>query len=77
MKILITGATGFVGRYVIKSLVNSKVEIILVVREENKNENKKRMKTFTNVLKIIPTNDLFEENEDWWCKKIYRNRNLF
>lgn len=68
MKILITGATGFVGRYVLKSLINSKVEIVLVVREENKNENKKRMKTFTNVLKIITTNDLFGENEDWWSE---------
>jgi nucleoside-diphosphate-sugar epimerase len=66
MKILITGATGFVGRYVIKSLINSKVEIVLVVREENKDENKKRLKIITNVFKTIITNDLFRENEDWW-----------
>jgi dTDP-6-deoxy-L-talose 4-dehydrogenase (NAD+) len=69
MKILVTGATGFVGRHVIKSLINSKVEIIFVVREGNE----KNITIFPNIFKIITSNDLFKENEDWWfetCKDV-------
>lgn len=61
-RILITGASGFVGRQVINSLENENVDIIIVIRGEKNNlfiNNK-------NIKKIITTNNLFVESEKWW-----------
>jgi len=65
MKILITGATGFVGRHIIKSLSHYNTEITLVVREGKE----KQIKLEKNLVKIITTKDLFMENVDWWTEK--------
>ena len=36
-KVIITGATGFIGKYLVKELVKQEVEIIAVVRENSRN----------------------------------------
>jgi len=65
MRILITGATGFVGRHVIKALSSSSAEISIIVHE-----GKKVQKIFSpNIKKVVSTKDLFIENVDWWTKQ--------
>ena len=61
-KILLTGATGFVGRQILKSLQYEDVDIILIIRDwaQNKIINKNR------IIKTILTKDLFAEDINWW-----------
>ena len=68
-RILITGATGFVGRQVLKALQNQTNNITLVVRPgwKDKVENPK------GIAKVFETKDLFKESAKWWantCKNI-------
>jgi nucleoside-diphosphate-sugar epimerase len=65
MKILVTGATGFVGRHVIRALSNCNVEITLIVREGKEDQTK----SLPNVTKIVSTKNLFNENIEWWAKR--------
>ena len=60
--ILITGATGFVGTQVLKSLKNTDVLITLVVRGEPN----KTFDDYSNIVKVITTLDLFSEDACWW-----------
>jgi dTDP-6-deoxy-L-talose 4-dehydrogenase (NAD+) len=69
MKILVTGASGFVGRHVIRNLLHKQMTIRAIVRtgKENffKNKNLK--------LELVTTDDLFKESTDWFveqCKGI-------
>jgi len=62
-KVLITGATGFVGRQVLRRLAASSVEIRAVIREGSQDE---LMEGVT--LDVITTADLFAESADWWAK---------
>ena len=67
--ILLTGATGFVGRQIVKALSQQNVNIIVVVRPGKEINFKK----ITNIKKIISSQDIFKENENWWtnhCKGI-------
>ena len=67
--ILLTGASGFVGKQIIKALSQFSVNIIPVVRS-GKEINFKRIR---NIKKIISSPDIFKENESWWtnqCKDI-------
>jgi len=67
--ILLTGASGFVGKQIIKALSQFSVNIIPVVRS-GKEINFKRI---SNIKKIISSPDIFKENESWWtnqCKGI-------
>jgi len=70
MRILLTGATGFVGQQILKALSRIKsIEISLIVREQSI----EKIESLINNQKIIFTNDLFSENEEWWesvCKNI-------
>jgi nucleoside-diphosphate-sugar epimerase len=66
---LITGANGFVGRQIIRSLDALGVDLIPVVREGKARE----ISDLTSIKKIITTKDLFAEDEDWWedqCKDV-------
>jgi nucleoside-diphosphate-sugar epimerase len=63
-KILITGASGFVGSQVIKNLLANNKEVYAIVRKEKKNLLKKK---YSN-LNLIITNDLFAESSEWWIK---------
>ena len=67
-KILVTGATGFVGSKVLTNLMRKKIEIRAVAREGKKNffDNKYNVE-------LVPTKDLFKESIEWWtdkCKNI-------
>ena len=67
--ILLTGATGFVGRQIVKALSQQNINIIAVVRPGKEINFKK----ITNIKKIISSQDIFKENENWWtnhCKGI-------
>ncbi|MCF8196772.1 MAG: NAD-dependent epimerase/dehydratase family protein, partial [Polynucleobacter sp.] len=62
-RILITGATGFVGRQVLKYLATEDVLVTLVVRDGNE-------ALFANnsvVESIILTQDIFAETVGWWA----------
>jgi len=64
-KILITGATGFVGSQVLKNLLARNNDVYAVVRKTKKNLLKKNYPN----LNLIATNDLFAESSEWWRKK--------
>jgi nucleoside-diphosphate-sugar epimerase len=62
-RVVITGATGFIGRQVLNSLALRDLDIVLVMRPN------KEFKAFQNsAIKFIFTPDLFSETADWWCK---------
>ena len=68
-RVLITGANGFVGRQIIRSLDCMGIDMIPVVREGNEH----KFSSHGNVIKIITSKDLFSEEEDWWeeqCKDV-------
>lgn len=68
-QILITGANGFVGRQIIRSLDSMGVDLIPVVREGKVHE----FSSLSNIKKIITSKDIFSEEENWWekqCKDI-------
>jgi len=62
-RILLTGATGFVGRKILVSLQEEDVEIVLVVRTGTIHN----VVSESKVLNIIETNDLFSEDATWWA----------
>ena len=61
-RVLITGASGFVGRQIIRSLDQEDIDLIPVVREGKKYE----FSNFKNVHKVITSKDIFSEDESWW-----------
>ena len=68
-RVLITGANGFVGRQIIRSLDVKDIDLIPVVRKGKEST----VSNFKNVKKIITSKDLFAENESWWeeqCKDV-------
>jgi len=67
--ILLTGASGFVGKQISKALNESKFRIVPVVRtgKESSFQNQ------PNVARIVCSPDIFQESTDWWaeqCKDI-------
>jgi dTDP-6-deoxy-L-talose 4-dehydrogenase (NAD+) len=66
--ILLTGATGFVGRHVLRGLLKHSKKVRLIVREDS----------VTNFLgnkgieKVITTRDMFQENISWW-KEVFED----
>ena len=54
--ILITGASGFIGRQVLSALKNHKHNITLVLRPGSKN----KIQDFNFITKIVETEDLFK-----------------
>ena len=63
--ILLTGATGFVGRQVLFHLLNKRFKIHLIIRKGRE----KIIKYKSSKIKLIFTKDLFKENQNWWKKK--------
>jgi dTDP-6-deoxy-L-talose 4-dehydrogenase (NAD+) len=62
--VLLTGATGFVGRHVLRTLVKRGIRARLVVREGNVD----KVDTLFGVESVIVTADLFSESLEWWVK---------
>ena len=68
-RILLTGATGFVGKQVLKALQEYKATITLIVRPGWK----EKIKNHEGIINVFETNDLFAESPEWWgtkCKNI-------
>ncbi len=62
--VLLTGATGFVGRQVLQALIHRGVSVRLVVRHGQQSQ-------FTEcdeIESVITTEDLFTESVDWWAQ---------
>ncbi len=62
--VLLTGATGFVGRQVLNVLIANNIELRLVVREGKQD----RVRTEKQIADIVVTPDLFSETQSWWAK---------
>lgn len=68
-KILVTGATGFVGRQIMRALSRFDVELVPVVRKGKESV----VAALANVERVIESHDLFGETEEWWkeqCREI-------
>jgi nucleoside-diphosphate-sugar epimerase len=61
-RILLTGATGFVGRQILSALLKADVDLRLVIR----NGSESRLPQ-TGVSEIMRTADLFKESAEWWA----------
>jgi nucleoside-diphosphate-sugar epimerase len=61
--VLLTGATGFVGRQVLRTLDESSVSVRAVVREGSQG----RLEPADTIEKVIATRDLFFESSRWWA----------
>lgn len=67
--ILLTGATGFVGKQIVKALSASNFRIVPVVRAGKESS----LQNQPNVDRIVCSPDIFQESTDWWieqCKGI-------
>jgi dTDP-6-deoxy-L-talose 4-dehydrogenase (NAD+) len=62
-RIMITGATGFVGRQVLQALADADIEIIPVVRSGKEDS----VPAQDNIVTLVSTPDLFAEDADWWA----------
>lgn len=66
--VLLTGATGFVGRQIISALLKADVDLRLVVRKGNESR-----LLGAGIAEILYTADLFSERAEWWasvCKGV-------
>lgn len=59
LRVLLTGATGFLGSQVLKHLSDKEVQIKIISRQQT------QKKTNTKVYKVIHTKDLFNEDDEW------------
>lgn len=66
-RVLLTGATGFVGRQILRALVESGACVRVVVRGGSAES---RLAAITPVESIVETPDLFREPSDWWGKTL-------
>ena len=63
-RVLLTGATGFVGRQVLRSLRDRGCSVRIVVREESQNG----FTHLDNDLEVVTTTDLFSANDAWYVQ---------
>jgi len=62
-RVLLTGATGFVGRQILKVLESKGHEILVIARPDWRN----RIEVDQKLTQITETRDMFQETHDWWC----------
>lgn len=60
--VLLTGATGFVGRQILAALLKANVGVRLVVRESSESQI-----SLAGAVDIVRTSDLFCESAEWWA----------
>lgn len=60
---LLTGATGFVGRQVLRALGEKGVRVRAVVRDGKQAQ----LATLDGIESVVPTPDLFAEDANWWA----------
>jgi len=65
-RILLTGATGFVGRQVLRALLEEDVLVTAVIRQSSLQQ----LPTSSKMGPPLLTRDLFEEDESWWRKNL-------
>jgi nucleoside-diphosphate-sugar epimerase len=65
-RVLITGATGFVGRQVLHHLAKQNVRLTVIVRDGKQT----MLKDNPAVETVIATLDLFAEDEEWWVNAL-------
>lgn len=63
-RVLLTGANGFIGRQVLKNLIESGCRVTVVIRTGSQLE----PKYTTQVESVIFTDDLFKESYMWWAE---------
>lgn len=64
--VLLTGATGFVGRQIMKALARQNVELVAVVRRGKEAQIEKVAPD----AKIIASEDIFGESVNWWSRAL-------
>jgi dTDP-6-deoxy-L-talose 4-dehydrogenase (NAD+) len=62
-RVLITGATGFVGRQVLRRILEKDVLVTAVVRAGSE----QRLEVHQKIVSVITSVDIFSENADWWA----------
>lgn len=63
-KVLLTGATGFLGRQILRALGETSIKVVPVVRAGKEQS----VANFPNVEKVVGSSDIFREDEAWWVK---------
>jgi dTDP-6-deoxy-L-talose 4-dehydrogenase (NAD+) len=63
--ILLTGASGFVGKQIFKALSTSSIRIVPVVRSGKESS----FRNQPNVARIVCSPDIFQESTAWWAEK--------
>lgn len=66
-KVLVTGATGVVGRQIIHALDSADLKLLPVIRAGREN----MVLGISNIERVISTPDLFAESESWWEKRCH------
>ena len=64
-RVLLTGATGFVGRQILGQLAARDVAVTVVVRDGSQTG----IETAPGVASLVLTSDLFKESADWWSAR--------
>ena len=63
-RVLVTGATGFVGKQIVRSLTGQGVKVVAIVRTGKGSQ----VESLPGVDTIISTSDLFMESAEWWSR---------
>ena len=64
--ILLTGATGFVGRQVLQEVINRSIECTVICRDISKIDSNQKKK----INKIIISKNIFTEDKEWWLNNL-------
>jgi len=60
--ILLTGATGFVGGAILKTLISQRFHVRVILRKGSEH----LIETSPYIESLVSTKDMFSEDEDWW-----------